>query len=71
MIVKLSQGQGNFFHDDLEQKKIIYFIQRVLWFKFDHVCLFKKSLHGWKQSLRQWYKRFDTFLIGHGYSKLT
>ena len=21
MIVKLSQGQGNFFHDDLEQKK--------------------------------------------------
>ena len=26
MIVKLSQGQGNFFHDDVEQKKIIYFI---------------------------------------------
>ena len=29
----------------------------------------KKSLYGLKQSPRQWYKRFDTFMIGHGYSR--
>ena len=37
--------------------------------KEDHVCLLKKSLYGLKQSPRQWYKRFDTFMIGHGYSR--
>lgn len=29
----------------------------------------KKSLYGLKQSPRQWYKRFDTFMLGHGYSR--
>ena len=37
--------------------------------KEDKVCLLKKSLYGLKQSPRQWYKRFDTFMIGHGYSR--
>ena len=27
------------------------------------VCLLKNSLYGLKQSLRQWYKRFDTFVV--------
>ena len=35
--------------------------------KDDHVFLLKKSLYGLKQSTRQWYKRFDTFMIGNGY----
>ena len=35
----------------------------------DHVCLLKKSLYGLKQSPRQWYKRFDTFMISNGYHR--
>ena len=37
--------------------------------KEDHVCLLKKSLYGLKQSPRQWYKRFDSFMLGHGYTR--
>lgn len=37
--------------------------------KKDHVCLLKKSLYGLKQSPRQWYKRFDTFMVGNGYCR--
>ena len=37
--------------------------------KEDHVCLLKKSLYGLKQSSRQWYKRFDSFMVGNGYSR--
>ena len=31
------------------------------------VCRPKKSLYGLKQSPRQWYKRFDAFIISQGY----
>ncbi|KAL6322036.1 hypothetical protein AAG906_003179 [Vitis piasezkii] len=37
--------------------------------KEDHVCLLKKSLYGLKQSPRQWYKMFYTFMIGNGYHR--
>lgn len=35
--------------------------------KENHVCLLKKLLYGLKQSPKQWYKRFDAFMLGHGY----
>ncbi|KAH9801638.1 hypothetical protein KPL71_001098 [Citrus sinensis] len=35
--------------------------------KEDHVCHLNKSLYGLKQSPRQWYKRFDEFMISKGY----
>jgi hypothetical protein len=33
------------------------------------VCQLKKSLYGLKQAPRQWYKIFDSFMIGQGYSR--
>ncbi|KAG8484978.1 hypothetical protein CXB51_021839 [Gossypium anomalum] len=35
--------------------------------KEDYVCLLKKSLYGLKQSPRQWYKRFDSFMTSHDF----
>jgi len=35
----------------------------------NHVCLLKKSLYGLKQSPRQWYKRFDIFMLDNGFSQ--
>ncbi|KAH9686485.1 Integrase catalytic domain-containing protein [Citrus sinensis] len=32
-----------------------------------HVCHLNKSLYGLKQSPRQWYRRFDEFMISNGY----
>lgn len=34
----------------------------------DMVCLLKKLLYDLKQSPRQWYKRFDTFMLEQGYN---
>nr|GEV72910.1 retrovirus-related Pol polyprotein from transposon TNT 1-94 [Tanacetum cinerariifolium] len=33
------------------------------------ICLLKKSLYGLKQSPRQWYKRFDVYMINNGFSR--
>ncbi|KAI4323953.1 hypothetical protein L6164_023534 [Bauhinia variegata] len=35
----------------------------------DLVCKLKKSLYGFKQATRQWYKKFDSFMVDHGYTK--
>ena len=58
-----------FLHGELEEQ--IYMQQPegfIVHGKEDYVCRLKKSLYGLKQSPRQWYKRFDSFMIGHGYS---
>ncbi|KAG8474128.1 hypothetical protein CXB51_033787 [Gossypium anomalum] len=35
--------------------------------KEDYACLLKKPLYGLKQSPRQWYKRFDSFMTSHDF----
>ena len=55
-----------FLHGELEEQ--IYMHQPegfIISGKENHVCLLKKSLYGLKQSPRQWYKRFVTFMIGN------
>ena len=37
--------------------------------KEEHVCLLKRSLYGLKQSHRQWYKRFDDFVVKAGFKR--
>ena len=37
--------------------------------KEDHVCKIKRSLYGLKQSPRQWYKMFDSFMMSHGFKR--
>ena len=57
-----------FLHGDLEEG---IYMQQPKGFKEpdkeDYVCLLKRSLYGLKQSPRQWYKRFDSFMVTHGY----
>jgi len=37
--------------------------------KEDMVCRLKKSLYDLKQSPRQWYKTFDSFMISQGFNR--
>ncbi|WVY92910.1 hypothetical protein V8G54_031998 [Vigna mungo] len=50
-----------FLHGDLEET--IYMKQPDGFAVDDRVCLLQKSLYGLKQSPRQWYMKFDDFLI--------
>ena len=59
-----------FLHGDLEEQ--IYMEQPEGFSQPGHehsICKLKKSLYGMKQSPRQWYKRFDSYMIKIGYRK--
>lgn len=59
-----------FLHGDLEE---VIFMEQPEGFKqpeTEHmVCRLKKSLYGLKQSPRQWYKKFDSFMIQIGFTR--
>jgi hypothetical protein len=60
-----------FLHGDLEEE--IYmeqpegFIEKG---RENLVCRLKKSLYGMKQAPCQWYKKFDSFMLDHGFKRL-
>ena len=59
-----------FLHGELEEE--IYMDQPegfVVNGKEDLVCKLKRSLYGLKQSPRQWYKRFDSFMLAHEFKR--
>ena len=59
-----------FLHGELEED--IYMDQPegfVIPGKEHLVCKLKKSLYGLKQSPRQWYKRFDSFMLSRGFKR--
>ncbi len=59
-----------FLHGELDED--IYMDQPegfVIPGKEDFVCKLKKSLYGLKQSPRQWYKRFDSFMLSNGFKR--
>ena len=59
-----------FLHGELEDE--IYMDQPegfIVPGKEDYVCKLKRSLYGLKQSPRQWYKRFDSFMLSHGFKR--
>jgi len=59
-----------FLHDDLED---IYMIQpqgSIMLGKEQLVCKLKKSLYDLKQTPRQWYLKFDRFMVSSGFTRL-
>ena len=59
-----------FLHGDLEEE--IYMVQPEgfeVKGKEHIVCKLKTSLYGLKQAPRQWYKKIDSFMVGHRYTK--
>lgn len=60
-----------FLHGDLDEQ---IYMQQPKGFKDpgkEYVCLLRKSLYGFKQSPRQWYKHFDSFMVSHGYTAVS
>jgi hypothetical protein len=59
-----------FLHGELEEE--IYMDQPkgfIVPGKEDLVCKLKRPLYGLKQSPRQWYKRFDSLMLTHGFKR--
>ncbi|KAE8712086.1 cytochrome P450 71A9-like [Hibiscus syriacus] len=59
-----------FLHGDLEEQIYMQQPEGFTQPGNEHlVCRLKKSLYGLKQSPRQWYKRFDSYMIKIGYNR--
>jgi hypothetical protein len=70
MALEQMDVKTTFLHGDLEEQ--IYMEQPEGFSQpgQEHlVCKLKKSLYGLNQSPRQWYKRFDSYMIKIGYRR--
>ncbi|GJT44281.1 retrotransposon protein, putative, ty1-copia subclass [Tanacetum coccineum] len=57
----------SFLHGNLEE--VIYMRQPPGYEQGNKVCLLKKLLYGLKQSPRQWYRRFDEYMLSNGFKR--
>jgi uncharacterized metal-binding protein len=58
-----------FLHGDLDEEIYMTLPQGFYVPGQEHlVCHLQKYFYGLKQAHRQWYKRFDSFMLAHGYS---
>nr|GEX13258.1 retrovirus-related Pol polyprotein from transposon TNT 1-94 [Tanacetum cinerariifolium] len=56
-----------FLHGNLEE--VIYMRQPPGYEQGNKVCLLKKSFYGLKQLPRQWYRRFDEYMLSNGFKR--
>ncbi|GJU15741.1 retrotransposon protein, putative, ty1-copia subclass [Tanacetum coccineum] len=56
-----------FLHGNLEE--VIYMRQPPGYEQGNKLCLLKKSLYGLKMSPKQWYKRFDEYMLSNGFKR--
>ena len=70
MYLEQMDVKTTFLHGELQEEIVMeQFEGYVVPGKKDHVCLLKKSLYGLKQSPRQWYLKFDSFMTKHAYKR--
>jgi hypothetical protein len=61
-----------FLHGNLEEEIYMKQLEGFLAKGEEHlVCWLKKSLYRLKQAPRLWYKKFDSFMVDHGYDRTT
>nr|GEW96765.1 retrovirus-related Pol polyprotein from transposon TNT 1-94 [Tanacetum cinerariifolium] len=58
-----------FLHGNI--KEVIYMRQPPGYEQGNKVCLLKKSLYGLKRLPRQWYKRFDEYMLSNGFNRIS
>jgi hypothetical protein len=57
-------------HGDLEKEIYMKHLEViVVKGKKEVVCRLKNSLYGLKRSLRMWYQKFDTYMLGLGFTR--
>ncbi|XP_028072575.1 pre-mRNA-splicing factor ATP-dependent RNA helicase DEAH10-like [Camellia sinensis] len=70
--VEQLEVKTTFLHGDLEEE---IYMEQPEGFKVkgkeNLVCKLKKSLYGLKLAARQWYKKFDSFMVNHDYKRTT
>jgi hypothetical protein len=58
-----------FLHGDLEEEIYMKWLEGFVVKGKELVCKMKMFLYGFKQSPRMWYQKFDTYMLGLGFTK--